>query len=298
MTDKKTIFSTGAITYDKEWYIKNGLDVKPVVYTEQFLKNIAETTDGSSIELSHGNQTNDTIGYANKFDFIDDKLVANILTDEQLEGKGFSPEFSVNFIDKGNSYEAIDGKLLKTILTENPRSHILCNSVEGGSNMNEELINTLNKQIKDLNREVAQKEAIIEANKKKLSEVTELTDKITELEKENNTYKSQIEDYKTQIDGLKPQAEAYGKIEETRKADLLTKAFGEDEEAKKAWADASMEQLESLANHREYTREAHGLGANNVPDQNDEPNDEPSEAEKAIAFYEKQHGEKPSFLKE
>ena len=298
MTDKKTIFSTGAITYDKEWYIKNGLDVKPVVYTEQFLKNIAETTDGSSIELSHGNQTNDTIGYANKFDFIDDKLVANILTDEQLEGKGFSPEFSVNFIDKGNSYEAIDGKLLKTILTENPRSHILCNSVEGGSNMNEELINTLNKQIKDLNREVAQKEAIIEANKKKLSEVTELTDKITELEKENNTYKSQIEDYKTQIDGLKPQAEAYGKIEETRKADLLTKAFGEDEEAKKAWADASMEQLESLANHREYTREAHGLGANNVPDQDDGPTDEPSEAEKAIAFYEKQHGEKPSFLKE
>lgn len=298
MTDKKIIFSTGDITYSKEWYVKNGLDVKPVVYTEQFLKEIASNTVGSSIELTHGNTKIDTIGYANNFDFIDDKLVADISTNEELQGKGFSPEFSANFIDRGNSYEAIDGKLLKTILTENPRSHILCNSVEGGSDMNEELINTLNKQIKDLNREVAQKEAIIEANKKKLSEVTELTDKITELEKENNTYKSQIEDYKTQIDGLKPQAEAYSRIEETRKADLLTKAFGEDEEAKKAWADASMEQLESLANHREFTREAHGLGANNVPDPNEEPVTEPSEAEQAIAFYEQQHGEKPSFLKE
>ena len=41
MTDKKTIFKTGEITYDKEWYIKSGLTVKPVVYTEQFLKEIA-----------------------------------------------------------------------------------------------------------------------------------------------------------------------------------------------------------------------------------------------------------------
>jgi hypothetical protein len=169
LTDKKTIFSTGAITYDKEWYIKNGLDVKPVVYTEQFLKNIAETTDGSSIELSHGNQTNDTIGYANKFDFIDDKLVANILTDEQLEGKGFSPEFSVNFIDKGNSYEAIDGKLLKTILTENPRSHILCNSVEGGSNMNE----------KDLILEAMNK-AGVPLNAGKIAELTGLDRKVVD----------------------------------------------------------------------------------------------------------------------
>ena len=141
MTDKKVIFKTGEITYPKKWYRKSGLDVKPVVYTEQFLKEIASKTMGSSLELTHGNHTIDVIGHINDFDFIDNELVANVSTNEELKGMGFSPEFSANFIDKGDKYEAIDGQLLKTILTDQPRSQILCNSVEGnvegGSNVSE-----------------------------------------------------------------------------------------------------------------------------------------------------------------
>ena len=142
MNDKKTIFKTGEITYSKDWYVKNGLDVKPVVYTNQFLKDIASNTIGSSLELTHGNEKYDVIGYVNDFDFIDDELLANISTNNELNGLGFSPEFSADFIDRGNSYEAVNGVLLKTILTDNPRSQILCNSVEenninGGSQMSE-----------------------------------------------------------------------------------------------------------------------------------------------------------------
>lgn len=294
MTDKKTIFSTGEITYPKEWYQKSGLKVKPVVYTEQFLKDIATNTVGSSLELSHGSATVDVVGHINDFDFIDNKLVANVATDEEIKGKGFSPEFSVNFIDKGDKYEAIDGQLLKTILTDSPRSHILCNSVEGGSNVSEETIKILEKQVKDLNKEVAQKDAIIEANKKKIDEYDTLHSKIEELEKQNN-------DYKLQIDGLKPQADAYSKIEADMKADLLTKAFGEDEEAKKAFADASIQQLESLAQHREVTRQANGIGANNGEGigEGDDGEEETDKADEALAFYKKLHnGEEPNFLKE
>ena len=294
MTDKKTIFSTGEITYPKEWYQKSGLKVKPVVYTEQFLKDIATNTVGSSLELSHGSATVDVVGHINDFDFIDNKLVANVATDEEIKGKGFSPEFSVNFIDKGDKYEAIDGQLLKTILTDSPRSHILCNSVEGGSNVSEETIKILEKQVKDLNKEVAQKDAIIEANKKKIDEYDTLHSKIEELEKQNN-------DYKLQIDGLKPQADAYSKIEADMKADLLTKAFGEDEEAKKAFADASIQQLESLAQHREVTRQASGIGANNGEGigEGDDGEEETDKADEALAFYKKLHnGEEPNFLKE
>ena len=294
MTDKKTIFSTGEITYPKEWYQKSGLKVKPVVYTEQFLKDIATNTVGSSLELSHGSATVDVVGHINDFDFIDNKLVANVATDEEIKGKGFSPEFSVNFIDKGDKYEAIDGQLLKTILTDSPRSHILCNSVEGGSNVSEETIKILEKQVKDLNKEVAQKDAIIEANKKKIDEYDTLHSKIEELEKQNN-------DYKLQIDGLKPQADAYSKIEADMKADLLTKAFGEDEEAKKAFADASIQQLESLAQHREVTRQASGIGANNGEGigEGDDGEEETNKADEALAFYKKLHnGEEPNFLKE
>ena len=296
MTDKKIIFSTGEITYDKEWYAKHGLAVKPVVYNESFLKEIASNTMGSSLELTHGNSTNDVIGHINAYDFINNELVANVITNEELTGMGFSPEFSVNFIDKGDKYEAIDGKLLKVILTDKPRSQILCNSVEnGGSNMNEELIETLNKQIKDLNRQVAVLENKNEANEAKLKEYNSLKEHIEELEKENNAYKIQIE-------GLKPKAEAYEKVEADMKSKLLDKAFGEDEEAKKTWKDASMEQLESLAKHREISREAHGIGANNgegIDEGDGGKEDEPSKADEAMAFYKKTHnGEEPDFLKQ
>ena len=294
MNDKKTIFSTGEITYDKEWYIKHGLAVKPVVYNETFLKEIASNTIGSSLDLTHVNATNDVIGYINAYDFINDELVAEVSTNEDLNGLGFSPEFSVNFIDKGDRYEAIDGELLKVILTDKPRSKILCNSVEGGSNMNEELIETLNKQIKDLNKQNAVLENKLEASKSKLDEYDSLKSRIEELEKENNTYKIQIE-------GLTPKAEAFEKVEADMKDDLLTKAFGEDEEAKKAWKDASMEQLESLAKHREVTRQANGIGAANAEglDEGDEGEDEPDVAADALAFYKKLHnGEEPEFLKQ
>lgn len=296
MDSKFTIFKTGSITYDDDWYVKNNLDVKPVNYTDGFLKNIASITNGSSLEATHGDEIIDVIGYTNDYDFINDELVANVSTNEDLNGMGFSPEFSVNFVDKGDYYEAIDGQLIKVILTDKPRTHILCNSVDGGSNMNEELIDTLNKQIKELNRELAQKEATIEANKERIKEVTKLTDRVTELETEINTYKTQINEFQNQIDGLQPKADAFTKIEDARRSELLTQAFGEDEEAKKAWETASMEQLESLANHREYTVKAQGVPATSTP----EPttgNTEPSAGEKALAFYKKTHnGQEPSFL--
>ena len=295
MTDKKTIFKTGEITYDKEWYIKSGLVMKPVVYTESFLKEIASNTVGSSLELTHGNSTIDVVGHINNLDFIDGELVGNISTNEKLEDMGFSPEFSANFIDKGDKYEAIDGKLLKTILTDSPRSHILCNSVEGGSNMvNEELVTTLNNQIKDLNKQLAQKEATIEANKKKLQEYDKLAERITELETENNGFKAQI-------DGLKPKADAYAKIEDDMKADALTRAFGEDEEAKNKFKDFPLEQIEELAKHRETYKPANGVGANNMDDPvNPEPKpQDPTKAETALEYFKKTHnGEAPSFLKQ
>ena len=297
MTDKKTIFSTGEITYDKEWYSKCGLAVKPVVYTEQFLKEIASNTTGSSLELTHGNATLDVIGHVNNFDFEDGNLIANVVTNQSDDNMGYSPEFSANFIDKGDRYEAIDGKLLKTILTDKPRCYTTINSVEGGSNMDDELAKTLNGQIKDLNKQLAQKEATIEANKKKIEKFEEMEQRIQELEKENN-------DYKIQVDGLKPKAEAFSKIEDDMKADALTRAFGDDEEAKKKFEDLPLDKIEELAAHRETYNPPTGVGANNVDDPQDpanngNPDPTPSAAEKALEFYKKTHnGEMPSFLKE
>jgi hypothetical protein len=61
-----------------------------------------------------------------------------------------------------------------------------------------------------------------------------------------------------------------------------------------------MEQLESLANHREITRKANGIGFNNAEGIDEgETGIEPSKADKALEFYKKTHnGEEPSFLKQ
>ena len=163
--------------------------------------------------------------------------------------------------------------------------------------MNEELVNTLNGQIKDLNKQLAQKEATIEANKKKIKEYDELVEKYKKLEEENTSFKAQI-------DGLKPKAEAFAKIEDDMKADALTRAFGDDEEAKKKFEDLPLEKIEELAQHRETYKPSNGVNAN-IPDDPVDPNNQqtneepPSAAENALEFYKKTHnGEMPSFLKE
>lgn len=294
LTEKDVIFKTGEIVYDDEWYKLNNLPKKPVLYTESFLKDIAKSTLGSSLELTHGDVKTDVIGHLTDFEFVDDKLLATVDSVHDKTGKGFSPEFKVNFRDKGDKYEAIDGSLLRTVLTDKPRSHVLCNGIDnGGNNMSDtenETIKILNAQIKDLNKQVAQKDAIIEANKKKLDEYDELVGKVDQLEKENA-------DFKSQIDGLKPQAEAYSKIENEYKTELLNKAFGDDENMKKSFADSPIEKLEKLAEHRETTRLAHGVGAG-ASEGSGEGGDEPSVADKALEFYKKTHnGEEPSFIK-
>ena len=153
MSDKKTIFKAGTINYDKEWYLQNGIDEKPVEYTVQFLKEIADSTMGTSLELTHGNHTHDVIGHVHNFEVDGMELIGEVDTNQDTNGLGFSPEFSANFIDRGDRYEAINGEFLKTILTDKPRSHILCNSVEGGSNMDDKTIDILNKRISELERE-------------------------------------------------------------------------------------------------------------------------------------------------
>ena len=295
MTDKKVLFKTGEITYDKEWYQKNGIPMKPVVYTNNFLKKIVDSTYGCSLELTHGNSKQDVIGHISDFGFEDGSFVGIVTSNKSDEGLGYSPEFDVNFKDLGDKYEAIDGKLLKVILTDKPRSHILCNSIDGGSdNMSEETIKVLNGQIKDLNQQIAQKDATIKANKKKIDEYEELVEKVTKLEQENS-------DYKAQIDGLKPKAEAFAEIEDARRADLLEKAFGDNDEIKKSFADAPISQLEELAKYREISKPANGVGAGAAEGvgEGSDDDDKPTKGESALEYYKKTHnGEIPSFLKE
>jgi outer membrane murein-binding lipoprotein Lpp len=300
MSDKKIIFKTGEIIYPDEWYVKNNIPKKPVLYTHQFLKEIAESTKGSSLELTHGNTTNDVVGFVNEFELVEDELMANVVTNESTEQMGYSPEFGVDFKDLGEKYEAVNGELLKTILTDKPRSHILCNSIEGGSNMGDDkTIDILNKRISELERENNKLERKIEANKEKVEQFDKLSSQVNELTKANESLTKELE-------GLKPKAEAYSKFENKQRADLLEKVFGNNEDAKKAFAEESIENLQLLAEQKQTTvpatgvgaGSAEGVGAGDGTDGELTPEEKlDKKADDAIAYFKEiNNGETPSFL--
>lgn len=301
MSDKKIIFKTGEITYPDEWYLKNGIPKKPVLYTSEFLKQIADSTKGSSLELTHGTQVHDVVGYVNDLEIVEDEWLGTVITEESTENMGYSPEFGADFKDLGDKYEAVNGELLKIILTDKPRSHILCNSIEGGSNMGEDkTIDILNKRISELERENDKLDRQVKANKEKVDKYDELQSQVDKLTKEN-------EDYKTQIDALKPKADAYNKFEDAQRDELLEKAFGNNEEAKKEFAEAPLSQLQMLAEQKDTTLPAQGVGAGSAEGigegdgKNGELTDEEKrdkQAEDAVQFYMNTHnGEMPSFIK-
>lgn len=300
MSDKKIIFKTGEITYPDEWYVKNNIPKKPVLYTHQFLKEIAESTQGSSLELTHGNQTNDVVGYINGLELVDDELLANVYTEQSTENMGYSPEFGLDFKDIGEKYEAVNGELLKTILTDKPRSHILCNSIEGGSNMGDDkTIDILNKRISELERENEKWQRKAEVNKEKAEKFDELNSQVEELTKKNGELDKELE-------ALKPKAEAYTKFEDKARADLLDKVFGNNEDAKKEFAEESIEKLQFLAKQKEMNVPPTGVGAGSAEGvgEGDGSGGNPTpeekldkQAEDALNYFKEiNNGETPSFL--
>ena len=273
MTDKKIIFKTGEITYPDEWYAKNNIPKKPVLYTSKFLKEITNSTKGSSLELTHGVEKHDVVGYVNGLEVVNDEWLGSVFTDESTENMGYSPEFGADFKDLGDKYEAVNGELLKIILTDKPRSHILCNSIEGGNNMSDDkTIDILNKRISELERENNKLERKIEANKDKVDKFDELQSQVTKLTKEN-------QDYKTTIDGLKPKADAYSEFENKKREELLEKAFGNNEDAKKAFSESPLSQLQMLADQKETYSPANGVGAGNAEGMGQGEGETPEEKE-------------------
>ena len=95
---KVTVFKVGDLSYPDA-----NLD-KPVRYTESFLKDIACSTSSSKLTGKHGSNTG--IGSLSNFIFDDGVLLADVNTEESLEGMGFSPEFNCDLLDKGDYYES------------------------------------------------------------------------------------------------------------------------------------------------------------------------------------------------
>ena len=106
-------------------YTDIGLD-KPVMYKENFLKQIASDTQSVDVTDEHSNSI---LGSLSNFKYEDGVLYANKPSDIDITGNGFSPVFNCDLVDMGDYYEPRNFTMTSVGLTKNPRSNILYNSI-------------------------------------------------------------------------------------------------------------------------------------------------------------------------
>ena len=278
---------------------------KPVHYTEEFLQELASKVNKTNLVFEE--HLSDSIGDVSNFTFTDGALFGDVTTDKALDDLKYSPYFKCALQDDGDSWLAIKPTGLKDVaLTSNPRKAVsLPNTNDGGSKMSEgenkgseTAINVLEKQVKDLNKQLAIAENKNKANEEKLKKFNDLEKELEEL----RTWKA---DNEKVIEEQKPIIEAYQKDLEKRKADLLEKVSNGNEEVKNQLKDLPLETLETFDNLQSHdvppqgisTHNAEGLNEGDGSDNPTEDEIKQKEADDALNFYKKLHnGETPSFL--
>ena len=276
---KVTIFKVGDLSYPDA-----NLD-KPVRYTESFLKDIACSTSSSKLTGKHGSTTG--IGSLSNFIFNNGELVADINTEESLEGMGFSPEFNCDLIDKGEYYEAVNGLLKNTVLTDTPRSSILYNNIENKMDVkkvSDDVTNTLNNEIKKLNRELAQKDITIKNLQDKAQRFDELEGKFKKLSSENEV------NVKT-ISELKAKAEGYDKLQEARKDELLTKLCEDNADLRDKYKDFTVDQLQTVVDTVPVSTQPTGVSPQVAEGLGQSDDETAPNLEQVESFYKEEFGE-------
>lgn len=273
------IFKVGELSYPDA-----NLD-KPVRYSESFLKDIACTTSSSKLTGKHGSNTG--IGSLSNFIFNNGELLADVNTEESLEGMGFSPEFNCDLIDKGEYYEAVNGLLKNTVLTDTPRSSILYNNIENKKEVNkvsDDVTNTLNNEIKKLNRELAQKDITIKNLQDKAQKYDELEGKFNKLSSENEV------NVKT-ISELKTKAESYDKLQEARKEELLTKLCEDNSDLRDKYTGFTVEQLQTVVDTVPVSTQPNGVSPQVAEGLGQSDDETKPNIEAVENFYKEEFGE-------
>lgn len=243
------LFEAKDYTYDDA-----NLD-KPVRYTEDFLKEIAEKYPNCVLQSVHDGQG---VGVVNNIHVEDGWLMGDLPSDIQLDGQGLSPLFKPFLLDKGDYYEAVDGELKHIAIAENPRNQLLYNEIrKGDKKMSDDVTEMLTNRVQQLEREIAVKDNQLESNKKKLEEFEELQKEVKTLREANSSYESQIE---VNTD----KANKWDEYVTNKKASLVDDIAGEDSTMKEKIKDWSIDQLNFLKEHKNITTEPKGVGTGNA----------------------------------
>ena len=143
-----------------------GLD-KPVMYKEDFLKQIADDVQTVNITKEHSNEI---VSSLSNLKYVNGVLYAERPSDIDITGNGLSPVFDCDLVDMGDYYEPRNFTMTSVGLTKNPRSNILYNSIEKEMDkVSDELRAMLDKKEEVI---VAAVDAVKEKSKSKTSNIS------------------------------------------------------------------------------------------------------------------------------
>lgn len=236
-----TIFKTGYVEYPESLN-------KPVKYDSSFLKNIASETSTINITQEHSNEN---VGVMENFIFENGCLLAKEPENLELKGMGFSPVFECDFIDKGDYYKPVNGKLTEIGFTEKPRSQILYNSIEANK-MSGESIDTLLKERNELMEQIG---VLKNQNESYKEIIGRHKDEISEIKESYADVDSKLEE----LEALKSKAEEYDSIQQSIKEEMLTEVCGDDDKLKEKFESFDIDQLRVIKDTKIQNKQGQGI---------------------------------------
>lgn len=230
---------------------------KPVRFTEEFLKEIANSTYKVPLVNKHYGAT---LADVSNLSFDNNTLEVDV--PEEFSKSKYSPSFdNLTLTDEGEYYLATAGYLVEVATNVKPR---LDNGEDGGSNMadNDKTNEFLAKEVERLNKEIAKKDLKLDANKEKLEKFDEMDKELQELREWKETNSKLIEEQK-------PIIEKYNAYQEKHREELLEKASKGNKEVKEKLQNLRTEDLETIISLEVEEQPAKGAGASNAPGLNE-----------------------------
>lgn len=287
-----TIFNTGEYNYQDL-----GID-KPVKYSVNNLIEIASRTGTINVTKEH---TDEVIGEMSNFIVKDGLLMANEPNNLDFKGKGFSPVFNYDLIDRGEYYEPTNIKMNEVGLCEKPRNKIVYNSIKTIPNGENVMSDTEIQKLVKRNNELQEEIGVLKNTNKQLNKA--IKDKDKEIKEIKDSY-SDVDKKVAEYDGLKDIETKYNSLISSKKDDLIHQIVGEDKEMAKRLQSWSIEDLELQKELFESRGESKGitpsqsevdLDDGNIPTPDD---DGEMTGDEMVEFFEDTFGEKPSFINE
>ena len=234
-----------------------GLD-KPVMYKEDFLKQIADDVQTANITKGHSNEI---ISSLSNLKYVNGGLYANKPTDIDITGYGLSPVFDCDLVDMGDYYEPRNFTMTSVGLTKNPRSNILYNSIEKEMDkVSDELRAMLDKKeevISEQREEIGILKKQMEELREKSKSSDETLNEFKALQKQFDELKANAETYKADSDRLREQ-------EAKAKEKLIKEIVGDDAKGMEMFQKFSVEELEHMKNTKIVTEPVKAVGSQSV----------------------------------